>query len=168
MDPRMAGLGIEGFGEEKSFHFFTKGVLPMWEDPMAAKGGKMMFAGKPSEVRFPFPPSTASPGVRPPISKVEEAELLMNQAAQVDALFLEIVHLLVGGQIEEEAPVEDGSDTCVLGATLAKRKLNIRIEIWLGGTEAPPAEWVNKVQAVVERSCPNWRIYPYKSFSTAH
>ena len=43
--PGMEGLGMQFMGEESSFHFFKDGVKPMWEDPMCARGGKIMMMG---------------------------------------------------------------------------------------------------------------------------
>lgn len=40
------GLGIQAMGDDKNFHFFVNGIVPMWEDPMCGKGGKIMFTGR--------------------------------------------------------------------------------------------------------------------------
>ncbi|WWD16117.1 hypothetical protein CI109_100542 [Kwoniella shandongensis] len=40
-----AGLGLHMMNDDNNFHMFVKGVKPMWEDAMCAKGGKIMIAG---------------------------------------------------------------------------------------------------------------------------
>ncbi|ODN98428.1 hypothetical protein L198_03672 [Cryptococcus wingfieldii CBS 7118] len=39
------GLGMWLMGDDTNFHLFADGIKPMWEDPMCAKGGKLMMAG---------------------------------------------------------------------------------------------------------------------------
>ncbi|ODN83288.1 hypothetical protein L202_01459 [Cryptococcus amylolentus CBS 6039] len=39
------GLGMWLMGDDTNFHLFADGTKPMWEDPMCAKGGKLMMAG---------------------------------------------------------------------------------------------------------------------------
>lgn len=46
----LGGLGVWAMGDDNNFHLFVKGVKPMWEDPMCAKGGKLMFAGSGPQV----------------------------------------------------------------------------------------------------------------------
>lgn len=48
------GLGLQYMKDDGNFHFFVKGVKPMWEDPMCAKGGKIMFAGLKDQVSPDF------------------------------------------------------------------------------------------------------------------
>ena len=62
--PGMEGLGMPFMSEESSFHFFKDGVKPMWEDPMCARGGKIMMMGSLVQVRqvllSSMPPSSFS------------------------------------------------------------------------------------------------------------
>ncbi|KAI9637932.1 uncharacterized protein MKK02DRAFT_42311 [Dioszegia hungarica] len=39
------GLGLHCMKDDNNFHFFVRGVKPMWEDEMCVHGGKFMFAG---------------------------------------------------------------------------------------------------------------------------
>jgi hypothetical protein len=48
--PNAEGLGIGFLNENTNFHFFVRGVKPMWEDKLCARGGKVMLAGNPVQV----------------------------------------------------------------------------------------------------------------------
>lgn len=82
----------------------------------------------------------------------------------MDALFLDIVLFLIGGSIDDDCPAPPGSSSIISGATLSKRKINTRIEIWLGGLNAPEVEWVTRIQQLFARTF-GYKLYPYRSFS---
>ncbi|ORX33744.1 hypothetical protein BD324DRAFT_638422 [Kockovaella imperatae] len=125
----LEGLGIAFMPDDANFHFFKTGVKPMWEDPMCAKGGKIMAIGT---------------------------------LAQLDLTFQKIVLLLSGDIIGNEVPSPPGS--FVVGAVLSKRKMNSRVEIWLGGSKAPPLEWVQAMDRFVRNEVPEVKCFPYRSF----
>ena len=48
--PGTGGLGFLFMNDDNNLHCFVKGIKPMWEDRMCAKGGKLMLAGTPLQV----------------------------------------------------------------------------------------------------------------------
>ena len=46
------GLGLHCMSDDHNFHFFAKGVKPMWEDPMCKLGGKFSYTGPTEKVSF--------------------------------------------------------------------------------------------------------------------
>lgn len=84
---------------------------------------------------------------------------------QMDSLFLDIVLLLSGGHLEEmcPSPVESGAIIC--GAVLSKRKMNTRLEVWLGGPSEPDAAWIQQVTRVFAENFRDHKMFPFKPFS---
>jgi hypothetical protein len=82
----------------------------------------------------------------------------------MDSLFLDVVLLLIGGSLDDLCPTPPCSTSIICGAAISKRKANTRIEVWLGGTEAPEAEWINSIQRHFTICFQGNKIYPYRSF----
>ena len=80
----------------------------------------------------------------------------------MDQLFLEIVLVLIGGTLDESCP-SPSPHNVILGITISRRKINTRIEIWLGGREAPEHRWVQGVEQAL-RTLTGEKVYGYKSF----
>lgn len=77
-------------------------------------------------------------------------------------MFFKLALTVVAGWLEFDT---NGSDAMVLGIVCKMGKFG-RIEIWLGGSEAPPSEWVKEVETFLKKDCPG-QWYPYKPFRKA-
>ncbi|KAK8869619.1 hypothetical protein IAR55_000186 [Kwoniella newhampshirensis] len=126
-----AGLGLHCMSDDNNFHLFVEGIKPMWEDPMCAKGGKIMMAG---------------------------------DAAMMDQTFLEVVLLLIGGTIQDICPPPPSSPKSMICGTVISRRKLTRIEIWLGGQDAPHPEWIKGITHFFQTSFPAMKVYHYKAF----
>ena len=83
---------------------------------------------------------------------------------QVDHIFFKLALSVVAGWLEFDTQGSD-ADAMVLGIVCKTGKFG-RIEVWLGGSKAPPAEWVKEVETFLKNDCPgSW--YAYKSFQKA-
>jgi hypothetical protein len=86
----------------------------------------------------------------------------------MDPIFLHVCFLLAGGAFEESCPGEayarNGTKPLVLGAVLSKRRNNTRIEIWLGGVEAPNPAWIRLVEQFIGRAIEGQQVFPYRAF----
>jgi hypothetical protein len=82
----------------------------------------------------------------------------------MDRLFLDIILLLIGGAFEELAPPPERSTSMLLGVAVSRRKTATRVEIWLGGTELPEPGWASAVEAVLARTFPGEKIFPFRPF----
>ncbi|OCF71662.1 hypothetical protein I204_07722 [Kwoniella mangroviensis CBS 8886] len=90
--------------------------------------------------------------------------MIAGEASAMDDLFLELIFLLISGDLEEEVLPPPGSSSTICGLVLSKRKLT-RIELWLGGEHViPDKRWVEQVTRYIQMHFKEWRVYPYKAF----
>jgi hypothetical protein len=95
----------------------------------------------------------------------------------MDKLFVDVVHLLISGQIEHACPPpaltavqssgSPSAESMVVGAILSRRKINTRIEVWVGGSETPSPNWLANVERFFAEQFPRQRVYGYKSFEAS-
>ncbi|WWD01192.1 hypothetical protein V866_008132 [Kwoniella sp. B9012] len=90
--------------------------------------------------------------------------MIAGEASAMDDLFLELIFLLISGDLEDEVPPPPGSSSTICGLVLSRRKLT-RIEMWLGGENViPDKRWVEQVTRYIQVRFKEWRVYPYKAF----
>ncbi|WVQ69880.1 uncharacterized protein L199_008102 [Kwoniella botswanensis] len=90
--------------------------------------------------------------------------MIAGEASAMDDLFLELIFLLISGDLEDEVPPPPGSSSTICGLVLSRRKLT-RIEMWLGGENViPDKRWVEQVTRYIQVKFKEWRVYPYKAF----
>ncbi len=82
----------------------------------------------------------------------------------MDQLFLDVVLLLISGSIEDDCPPPPVSSSIICGATLSKRKVNTRIEVWLGGLAGPEPGWIRSIEHHFAKVFQGNKIYPYRAF----
>ncbi|WWD09938.1 hypothetical protein V865_008068 [Kwoniella europaea PYCC6329] len=90
--------------------------------------------------------------------------MIAGEASAMDDLFLELIFLLISGDLEDEVPPPPGSSSMICGLVLSRRKLT-RIEMWLCGENVmPDKRWVEQVTKYIQVNFKDWRVYPYKAF----
>ena len=80
----------------------------------------------------------------------------------MDAAFFRVVIELIGGFHDVDVPPPPNS--FISGATLARRFINTRIEIWIGGTTEPPPSYVKALQNHFSRLVDCRKVLPYRPF----
>lgn len=68
------------------------------------------------------------------------------QKGQIDAIYTQIVLLLVGSVVEVDSEATSQSGGMICGAVASRRSRGDRIEIWLGGETAPDQNWISRVK----------------------
>jgi hypothetical protein len=161
MLPNSAGLGVHLWKTDITFQFFATGVQPMWEDPMCAKGGKIMISGSAIMVRVCHKPNTSLTSTRESFSRIIAGSA---DPFQVDQLFTDIMFSLIGRSVEAECPPPEGTSSIILGIVVSRRAVNTRVEVWLGGPEEPNATWINRVEGYFADLFRAAKIFPYRPF----
>lgn len=82
----------------------------------------------------------------------------------MDSLFFDFILLLISDALSDLCPPPIGSGMEVVGVSLARRSINTRVEIWLGGLRVPDPVWIKKVQEVFVKEAKGERVYDYKPF----
>ncbi|KAK4685336.1 translation initiation factor 4E, partial [Tremellales sp. Uapishka_1] len=89
--------------------------------------------------------------------------MITGNGVLMDQTYLDLVFLLIGGRLDDECAIPPGTKNMVCGIVLSRRKVNTRIEIWLGGKERPNGEWCARLEGWLAAEL-GLRVLPYKAF----
>lgn len=86
----------------------------------------------------------------------------------MDVLFFELVLLFVSGEVDSACPSPPLRHNILCGAVLCRKKGTTRIEVWLGGRDAPDKQWVARINGLLHHQFPQHKIFEYRPFHGGH
>lgn len=81
-------------------------------------------------------------------------------------MFFRLVLSVIAGCFDVDCPSPEKSDAAVVGVVHSKREKHSRIEVWLGGAQPPPLDWVRRVESFLKTDVPG-QWFAYKAFHKA-